>query len=205
MASFGSVTHWIGALKSGDQQAAQQLWERYWKRLVGLAARKLTGARRQTSDEEDIAQVALKSFFLGAREGRFPQLQDRHDLWALLVRITANKAVDKRIHDKAQKRGGGHTIRSLDHTVDSSWDEKLEPVIGNEPTPEFALQITEEYQRLLTSLPDPTLRQIAVWKMERYTHDEIAEKLGCVRRTVQRRLLLIQQIWTQQQESIHAP
>ena len=55
MASSGSVTHWIGALKSGDQQAAQQLWERYWKRLVGLAARKLTGARRQTSDEEDIA------------------------------------------------------------------------------------------------------------------------------------------------------
>ena len=205
MASFGSVTHWIGALKSGDQQAAQQLWERYWKRLVGLAARKLTGARRQTSDEEDIAQVALKSFFLGAREGRFPQLQDRHDLWALLVRITANKAVDKRIHDKAQKRGGGQTIRSLDHTVDSRWDEKLEPVIGNEPTPEFALQITEEYQRLLTSLPDPTLRQIAVWKMERYTHDEIAEKLGCVRRTVQRRLLLIQQIWTEQQESIRTP
>jgi RNA polymerase sigma factor (sigma-70 family) len=205
MASFGSVTHWIGALKSGDQQAAQQLWERYWKRLVGLAARKLTGARRQTSDEEDIAQVALKSFFLGAREGRFPQLQDRHDLWALLVRITANKAVDKRIHDKAQKRGGGQTIRSIDRTVDSSWDETLEPVIGNEPTPEFALQITEEYQRLLTSLPDPTLRQIAVWKMERYTHDEIAEKLGCVRRTVQRRLLLIQQIWTEQQESIHTP
>ncbi len=205
MASFGSVTHWIGALKSGDQQAAQQLWERYWKRLVGLAARKLTGARRQTSDEEDIAQVALKSFFLGAREGRFPQLQDRHDLWALLVRITANKAVDKRIHDKAQKRGGGQTIRSIDHTVDSSWDETLEPVIGNEPTPEFALQITEEYQRLLTSLPDPTLRQIAVWKMERYTHDEIAEKLGCVRRTVQRRLLLIQQIWTEQQESIRTP
>ncbi|MEC9003347.1 MAG: ECF-type sigma factor [Planctomycetota bacterium] len=205
MASSGSVTHWIGALKSGDQQAAQQLWERYWKRLVGLAARKLTGARRQTSDEEDIAQVALKSFFLGAREGRFPQLQDRHDLWALLVRITANKAVDKRIHDKAQKRGGGQTIRSIDPTGDSPWDENLEPVIGNEPTPEFALQITEEYERLLAVLPDRTLRQIATWKMERYTHDEIAEKLGCVRRTVQRRLLLIQQIWTAQQESIQNP
>ena len=66
MAQFGSVTHWIGALKSGNPEAAQQLWQRYWKRLVGLAAKKLTGAQRQTADEEDIAQIAIKSFFLGA-------------------------------------------------------------------------------------------------------------------------------------------
>ena len=46
MAQFGSVTHWIGALKSGDQEAAQQLWQRYWKRLVGLAAKKISGAQR---------------------------------------------------------------------------------------------------------------------------------------------------------------
>lgn len=200
MTQFGSVTHWIGALKSGNPEAAQQLWQRYWKRLVGLAAKKLTGAQRQTADEEDIAQIAIKSFFLGAREGRFPQLHDRHDLWALLVRMTANKAVDKRIHDKAQKRGGQHIIQSMDRALDSQWDEQLEPIIGNEPTPEFALQVTEEYHRLLAALPDDTLRKIAVWKMERFTHDEIAEKLGCVRRTVQRRLLLIQQIWEERLE-----
>jgi len=197
MAQFGSVTHWIGALRSGDQEAAQQLWQRYWKRLVGLAAKKLAGSQRQHADEEDIAQIAMKSFFLGAREGCFPQLHDRHDLWALLVRITANKAIDKRIHDRAQKRGGKHVIRSMDRMVDSQWGEQLEPILGDEPTPEFATQVTEQYHQLLAALPDATLRQIAVWKMERYTHDEIAEKLGCVRRTVQRRLQLIQQIWTE--------
>lgn len=197
MAKFGSVTHWIAALKSGDQEAAQQLWERYWKRLVGLAARKLSGSQRQTADEEDIVQIAMKSFFLGAREGRFPQLHDRHDLWALLVRITANKAVDQRIHDQAQKRGGNRVIKSMDRAVDSQWSEQLEPILGHEPTPEFAAQVTEQYRQLLAALPDAALRKIAVWKMERYTHDEIAEKLGCVRRTVQRRLRLIQQIWTE--------
>ena len=197
MAKFGSVTHWIAALKSGDQEAAQQLWERYWKRLVGLAARKLSGSQRQTADEEDIVQIAMKSFFLGAREGRFPQLHDRHDLWALLVRITANKAVDQRIHDQAQKRGGNRVIKSMDRAVDSQWSEQLEPILGHEPTPEFAAQVTEQYCQLLAALPDAALRKIAVWKMERYTHDEIAEKLGCVRRTVQRRLRLIQQIWTE--------
>ena len=199
MTQFGSVTHWIGALKSGNQEAAQELWQRYWTRLVGLAAKKLSGAQRQTADEEDVAQIAMNSFFLGAREGRFPLLHDRHDLWALLVRITANKAVDKRIRDRAQKRGGDQIIKSMHRTVDSEWSDQLEPVLGQEPTPEFAAQVSEEYQLLLAALPDATLRQIAVWKMERYTHDEIAEKLGCVRRTVQRRLQLIQQIWTERE------
>ncbi len=197
MAQIGSVTHWIGALKSGDQEAAQQLWQRYWKRLVGLAAKKISGSQRQSADEEDIAQIAMKSFFLGVREGRFPQLHDRHDLWALLVRITANKAIDKRIHDRAQKRGGRHVIHSMDRMTNSQWSDQLEPVLGHEPTPEFSLQVTEEYHRLLAALPDATLRKIAIWKMERFTHDEIAEKLGCVRRTVQRRLQLIQKIWTE--------
>ena len=85
----------------------------------------------------------------------------------------------------------------MDRMADSQWKEQFEPVLSHEPTPEFAVQLTEEYHRLLAALPDATLRQIAVWKMERFTHDEIAEKLGCVRRTVQRRLQLIQKIWTE--------
>ena len=35
--SAASVTHWIRQLKAGDREAAQQLWQRYFQRLVGLA------------------------------------------------------------------------------------------------------------------------------------------------------------------------
>jgi hypothetical protein len=37
----GSVTHWIQELRAGDPIAAQKLWERYFRRLVGLARQKL--------------------------------------------------------------------------------------------------------------------------------------------------------------------
>ena len=41
MSSEGSVTRWIEALQAGDSAAAQQLWERYFRRLVDLARKKL--------------------------------------------------------------------------------------------------------------------------------------------------------------------
>ena len=80
MAASGSVTHWIQALRGGDPDAAQKLWERYFPRLVGLARKRLQGARRRVEDEEDVALSAFKSFWRGARQGRFPQLADRNDL-----------------------------------------------------------------------------------------------------------------------------
>ncbi len=53
----------------------------------------------------------------------------------------------------------------------------------------------EELDRLLDALGDPTLRQIATWKMEGYTNEEIAHRLGCARRTVYNKLELIRRRW----------
>jgi IS30 family transposase len=47
----------------------------------------------------------------------------------------------------------------------------------------------------LSLLHDAELRSIAVWKMEGYTNAEIAEKLGYVTVTIQRRLRLIRSLW----------
>jgi hypothetical protein len=35
----GSVTHWLGQLKAGDHATAQELWQRYFRRLVVLAGK----------------------------------------------------------------------------------------------------------------------------------------------------------------------
>jgi hypothetical protein len=43
MSGAGSVTHWIRQLQAGDQVACQQLWEGYFRRLVGLARHRLRG------------------------------------------------------------------------------------------------------------------------------------------------------------------
>jgi len=94
MCSEGLVTHWFEQLREGDSVAAQALWERYFPKLVRLAREKLRQVPCRVADEEDVALSALDSFFHAAREGRFPNLTDRDDLWRLLLQMTAWKVVD---------------------------------------------------------------------------------------------------------------
>jgi hypothetical protein len=103
----GSVTQWLGALRGGDLQAAQPLWERYFARLVRLAQARLRARPwpRAVEDEEDAALSAFDSFCRAATQGRFPRLDDRDDLWRLLVALTERKLTDQVRRARRQKRG----------------------------------------------------------------------------------------------------
>ena len=192
-ADHGSVTHWIGDLKVGDLAAAQPLWERYFGKLVVLAPAKLRGLRKAGADEdeEDAALSAFNSFCAGAARGKFPKLDDREDLWKLLVVITARKAFAQVGRERRLKRGGGRKAAETDREGGG-----LELIAGHERTPEFAAMVAEEFRRLLDALPDDGLRDVALRRMEGYTCDEIADHLGCARRTVARRLDLIRKTWS---------
>jgi DNA-directed RNA polymerase specialized sigma24 family protein len=197
MPSGESVTHWIRQLKGGDAVAAQKLWERYFDRLVGLARKKLQGARRLAENEEDVALSAFASFCRGAQAGRFPLLADQDNLWPLLVVITARKAIDVVNRERRLKRGGG-TVQgesAFAGAADSS-APGLEQVVGDEPTPAFAAQVAEQCQHLLDKLGDDELRSIAVWKMEGHTNEEIAAKVDCSLSTIELRLRVIRKRWS---------
>jgi DNA-directed RNA polymerase specialized sigma24 family protein len=201
MRSDASVTQWIDRLKAGDPDAAQKLWERYFRRLVGLAKKKLRAAPRRAADEEDVALSAFDSFCRGAEQDRFPRLHDRLDLWQLLVLLTARKAFDLAQHERRQKRGGGGVLdeAALPGPAGSSAPgAALEQFEGPEPTPAFAAQVAEEYGRLLDRLDSPDLRTVAMRKVEGYGNEEIAAQLGCGLRTVERRLRLIRSLWEQE-------
>ena len=197
----GSVTHWLGELKAGDRGAAQPLWDRYFLRLVTLARGRLRAMHAATADadEEDAALSAFDSFCAGVKVGRFPQLSDRDNLWRLLVTITGRKALDQAERQRRLKRGGGR-LKSEADLMGGRVDGKaiaLEHFIGEEPTPEFAAMVAEEYRNRLESLKDDALCQIATWKLEGYTNEEIAARLGCALRTVANKLKLIRLKWEQ--------
>ena len=183
MSSDGSVTRLIGMLKEGDRAASQQLWEAYFGRLVGLARARLRGISGRMADEEDVALSAFESFYRRAEQGQFPQLEDRDDLWQLLFVLTVRKAVNLVNYQGRKSRGGGRVQSLADLDVVGA-----EAILGAEPSPELAAQMTEECQRLLARLPDESLRTVALWKMEGYTNAEIAARLGCVPQTVERKL-----------------
>lgn len=192
------VTQWIVRLSDGDERAAQVIWQNYFEKLLGFARRKLEGMPRRAVDEEDVALSAMQSFCRGMADHRFAEVHDREDLWKLLVTITARKACMQRRRYFAQKRGGG--VRGESAFLRPDRADGIGQVLGSEPTPELAAMVAENCRRMLASLDDETLRQVALWTLEGYTTPEIAEKLGCVRRSVERRLERIRAKWSHFQE-----
>lgn len=189
-----SVTGWITELSEGDrEEAANQIWQRYCQKLIAIARFKMRGYPSADSDEEDVVLSAFASFCRGVEAGTFPVLQSRDNLWKLLVVITTRKAADALQSENRLKRSGGENAQKVPVTAPGIDEE----ILTQEPTPEFAAQLIEEYRRLLEILPDEELKQVAGWKMEGYTNDEIARKLDCASRTVERKLRVIRSLWSE--------
>jgi DNA-directed RNA polymerase specialized sigma24 family protein len=197
MADKQSVTGWLAGLKASDEEAAQALWRRYFDKLVALARRRLVESPRRVADEQDVALSVFKSLCQGAEHGQFDRLQDREELWRLLVTITVRKADQQIRWHLRQKRGGGNVRGDsvfLKQEPEAT-SEGFDLVPGPEPTPEFLAQLNEEHTRLLNLLPDDTLRRIATWKMEGRSTVEMSAELGVTTRSIERKLQRIRAAW----------
>ncbi|QEG37155.1 RNA polymerase sigma factor [Bythopirellula goksoeyrii] len=190
MSKSTNVSHWIELVKAGDSAAANRIWQHYFDRLVRSVRARLQGQNLAISDEDDIVVSVFDSFYNAAENGRFPNLTDRDDLWRLLLRMAARKVVDKRRHDRRQRRGGNVQLHSLDHAGE---DKQVIEAIGDEPSPEMVLMMQESVEQLFSHLGVGQIRDLAVAKLEGYTNAEIAQRLGCSERTIERRLNLIRE------------
>ena len=181
------VTVWLGRLRAGDAAAVRPLFDRYFRRLVGLARQRLRDAPRRAADEEDVALSAFDSFCRNAEHGRFPDLADRDSLWRLLAAFTLRKAAHHLRDAGRLKRGGGAAADDRSGV--------LEEALGREPDPGLAAGLAEECDRLLAALDDPELKTVALLRMDGHSVEEVAEQVGCAPRSVKRKLQLIRQIW----------
>src|SRR5438034_2208547 len=194
MTASGSVSAWISQLHAGQETALGKLHERYWPWLVGVARQKMKGARLRAADEEDVAQQAFWSFYRRFRAGGVPRLSSRQDLFALLTTIAACKAVNQIQHEAGvQKRGAGQVQgESALHGEDGFGG--IELVAGPGRTPQGEAILRDNYRYFVEDLPEK-LRPFAELYLAGCTHREIAEQLGCVERTVERKLALILDRW----------
>lgn len=197
MSHEDSVTAWLSDLKAGGSDAANKIWNRYVEQLVRHARRKLVGVPRVAADEEDVVLSAFDRFLNGLSDGRFVKLNDRHDLWHVLVMLTDRQAAALRRREFALKRGGG---RVRDET-DVGCGQEIEPpfqldqIAGREPTPAFAAEMAQQLGLLLARLKDDVFREIALGKLEGRTNKELAESLSIDLRTVERKLSIIRDTW----------
>lgn len=191
-----SVTNWLRKLEAGNDQAAQQLWNVFFERLVWLAQQRMRRSPLGAADAEDVALSAFASFCRGVQNQRFPELSDRNGLWRLLVSITLRKLMHMQRDQNRQKRGGD--FRQIPQTNDSSHGStEIEQIIAREPTPEIAAQLAEQYDRWMRALGSEELARLTQWKLEGFTNSEIAAKCGLTARTIERKLNLIRKILTQ--------
>lgn len=199
----GSITQQIDGLVSDDQsvrdEAARQIWQRYFGRLSKLVQSHLDGRIRQREDEDDVVQEMYHSFFRRQSDGDF-DLANRDELWQLLVTIVLRKVRNKAKHHQSQKRDYRNEARTGRDAESLVPNEILSELAGVNPTPLEAAAVAEAVEQRLQILSEP-LRQLALWKLEGFTHEEIAKKIGCSKRTVIRKIELIGREWTELDES----
>ena len=199
-----AVTRWVESLEQGDEDAAARLWEYCFPRLLRYANQRLPGNLRRALDEEDVALRRVSKLLHGVGPRCLPELAGRDELWRLLLCITARKAQARMRHEFREKRGGGKVggesiFLEGARAADAAGMGNV-PDNGT-PAPEVLVQFSDECEHLMNLLEDETVKTIAILRIEGYSVDEIAERVGCAKRSVERRLNLIRKTWSHAAES----
>lgn len=195
----GDISVWLQRLKSDPHgEAIEMIWERYYQQLFRFARRRLSNVPKRSFDEDDIVSDALSNFFEGVRKERFPKLDDRNDLWKILLAITVRSVSQKIRVLKTQKRGGGNVrgdsvFASPDSSTGAGFDRVKHPGIFEET---LSLEMGER----LEALKNTDLVRIAEFKLQGFTNVEIAEVEKVSERTIERKLEKIREIWGGQNE-----
>lgn len=192
----GSVTRLILDMRNGSDLAAEKLWYCFQHRLKALAGRKL-GRRGGIYESDDIAVDAFYSFLQRYRDGKFPAVSNRDDVWRVMVVIVIRKTLNAIKYASRKCRFGHQSIdigRQHDSSV-ASQGQGIENEVLAKTGPALADMVLEE---LLATLKDQQLKEIAALKIYGYSNTEIAAELGCSLATVERRLRVIRAIWEEE-------
>lgn len=194
-----SITNLIQRVKATDASAANAICERFFSLLARHADRKLGGLQRHV-DGEEIAVSCLDQLCRKLSNGHYPDLSNSSELWSLLVRMSEQKAIDRRRKLMMQKLGGGD-VRGESVFLVPEQGLANHAVDLREPTAEDYVNLQDSLQCLLDRLPSDHLRETVLSRMAGVTNEEIAERQGISKRTVQLRLQTIAEDW---QDALHS-
>ena len=187
---IGSVSHWLRELKAGDEQAVEAIWNRYYQRVVELAIRKMKVNNDRAVDGEDVAQLVMHRFCMNATRGCYPNLDDREQLWDLLVVFTLNRIRKHLRACNTLKRSGLHR-----QVFEFRQTEALEDLQRPEAPTIMADMVETWLKRLDREDPSGELKQIAIWSMDDISGSEIARILRKRKSSVLQQIRLIRLLW----------
>lgn len=184
-----SISEWLVSYRdTGNEIAAVKLWDRIQPRVKELSRRWIQRSGVTAAyDEDDITISVFAAFCDRLRARQIQDVEDRESLWRLIIVMTARKANDYARAARAKKRLPDQGDPSDRTSVSDVEDKRL--------TPEMEVLIDDQCATMLRSLGDPELQQAVLLKLEGYSNTEIADRMQLSRRTIQRMLSLVKDIW----------
>ena len=185
MPSTESFDGLINKLQAGDDDAAARVFNRFARRIVGLARQQLHAALRSKVDPEDVLQSVFRSFFNRQRAGRF-SIESWDSLWGILMVMTLRKCRRRIAYYRARRRDAQRE-KSWEEHPDADGDPAL---FAREPTPSEAAMLIEIVGRLMSGLPEED-RAVLTLHLQGCTIAEIKAQTGRAMRTIRRILARI--------------
>jgi RNA polymerase sigma-70 factor (ECF subfamily) len=166
-------------VRSGDEQAAGELFQRYGKPIQEAVHRWLTRNMRSQFDSLDFTQDAWASFLhIPPRQYKF---KTPRELMNFLRRLAKNKLRQAYRRQYGTIKRARHPVQSLEAGEDQL---RIEPP-GLSPTPSQVVMAEEQWRRMLQDQPPKVQKALEMLRAGN-THQEIAEILGVHPRMVQR-------------------
>lgn len=166
---------------TGADTDSRAVFERFSRRLIGLARCHLEVRLQHKVDPEDVVQSAYKSFFLRYGDGDLAA-EGWDGLWGLLSLITIRKCADRVRYFQTESRDLAREAGAR-AAADSAAAWLAAP--GREPTPDEAIVLAETVEELLRSLNGDE-RTIVEMSLQGYSTQEISEQMGRAERSVRR-------------------
>ena len=172
----------LARCRRGDPDAWDQLFDAHYP-----AATRFITQFSPTLSREDVEEIAQETFFTVIRN--LPGFRQNCQFQTWLFRIAGNKARDFIERHRAQKRGGGQMLISLD-AENPETGLRLDPASTN-PSPDETLASRENFFALhasLAELGDPCRETIELRYFGDLSYEEIAATLNMNPKTVSSRL-----------------
>jgi RNA polymerase sigma-70 factor (ECF subfamily) len=163
--------------RQGNQDAAHELYRRYAQRLRLLARTQLSAELAGRIEVDDIVQSVFGSFFRGVN-GSFYDVPLGEELWKLLLVIALHKIRNQGTYHLADKRDVRRTMRAAETAVE------VEGRADDSAARAFLQLVADEALAHL----DCQHRQMVELRMEGFSVEEIAQRTGRAKRTVERLL-----------------
>ena len=160
-------------VREGDEAAATELYERYAARVFGLVQKQMADHLKAQVEPEDIVQSVFRSVFRGVSSAAYDAPLGG-TLWRLIAVVAVNKVRRNARRRSAAKRDSQRT---------EAYDEMAEISTATASPEELESALRESLEGL-----KPIEQEVVLLRVQAYSVDEIAEKLGKSRRTTERLL-----------------